>query len=149
MDGNKTPLYSLAESGGGVPCSQMLLDTGANLEARDDKGEPVSIEAGGCLELTELFIESGTDVTAKSNDGQTALHIVQNSWYAFDFVFSVQSRSRCQFSDIGKTPLHMWPQGGLFQMEKPPSQSRRRGRSARRDDLRETAAHRAVSPWRK
>lgn len=54
---------------------KLLLDKGADLEARDNKGRTVLMLMGMCdkgAEMTQFLLERGADINAKSDCGSTA-----------------------------------------------------------------------------
>jgi ankyrin repeat protein len=71
----------LAAQDGNYNKIKILLETGADIEARNRSGTTPLIVAAhnGFIKACELLIEKGADVNAVSKNGQTALMIA--SWY--------------------------------------------------------------------
>ncbi|KAK4449552.1 ankyrin repeat-containing domain protein, partial [Podospora aff. communis PSN243] len=82
-DFNSTPLHAVAESGYGFPSAQdhvriaqMLLDSGADVNAKDARGQaPLAIAAASALtELVRLLLDTpGIDIETTDKDGATPL----------------------------------------------------------------------------
>ncbi|MBQ1926217.1 MAG: ankyrin repeat domain-containing protein, partial [Proteobacteria bacterium] len=53
-------------------CAQQLIDAGADVNAKDNKGRTPLMLIGGDDNI-EALIKAGADVNAKDNDGQTVL----------------------------------------------------------------------------
>ncbi|KAM9488368.1 B-cell lymphoma 3 protein [Clarias gariepinus] len=72
-----TPLH-LAVQDGNKKMAKMLLDSGADINAVDDKsGRSPLIHAveKGCMEMINFLVENGCNVNLQSYSGNTALHI--------------------------------------------------------------------------
>jgi ankyrin repeat protein len=63
-----------------LPCVQLLLSLGADIEIKDSKGKTALIFASekGHLDIVKELINNGANVDAKDNDGKTALIISSN-----------------------------------------------------------------------
>jgi ankyrin repeat protein len=59
-----------------VETVKMLLEKGADIEARNEAGRTFLIEAAGFgrLETVKMLLQKGANLRAQSNDGSTALH---------------------------------------------------------------------------
>ena len=70
-----TPLH-LAAYGDNMELAKLLIDSGADLEAKNENGEtPLHLAAwGDNIEIAKFLIDSGADVNAKTNYGFTPLH---------------------------------------------------------------------------
>lgn len=71
----ETPLHAATNRGAGVEILKILLDAGANMEARSKTGDTALLSAGGYDDMVEYLLQNGADVTAASNNGMTALHL--------------------------------------------------------------------------
>ena len=61
---------------GDIEMAQLLLDNGANIEAKDNKGNTALIKASshGNIEIAQFLLDNGADIEAKNNiNGETAL----------------------------------------------------------------------------
>ncbi|MGB5673098.1 MAG: ankyrin repeat domain-containing protein [Gemmatimonadota bacterium] len=76
-DSDRTPLH-LAASYGQVPVAAFLLDSGADIDAREEDGEtPLHYAAWRSrLDVGQLLIERGADLEIRNNWGRTPLLIV-------------------------------------------------------------------------
>jgi len=73
---NKVVPLVLAASGFDVGMVKLLLDNGANINAKDSKGNTALRNASGGnerIEIVKLLLERGADINATNNDGRTAL----------------------------------------------------------------------------
>jgi ankyrin repeat protein len=63
-----------------LPCVQLLLSLGADIEIKDSKGKTALICASekGHLDIVKELINNGANIDAKDNDGKTALIISSN-----------------------------------------------------------------------
>lgn len=73
--GGMTPLMKAAKSGA-VEISQLLIVSGANINAKTNSGVTVLMlaAAGGSLQLVDELIHRGADIHARDNSGKTALY---------------------------------------------------------------------------
>ncbi|MBO7081692.1 MAG: ankyrin repeat domain-containing protein [Neisseriaceae bacterium] len=74
--GGETPLMVLAFHHDNPEIAKILIDHGADIEAKDNSNDTPVIEAawGGRPNLTKLLIEKGAKVNAQSANGKTPLH---------------------------------------------------------------------------
>lgn len=72
--GGSTPLMYAALYGG-IADMRLLLDKGADVNARNHAGATALMWAADDLEKTRLLLDRGANVNAKSDDGRTALMI--------------------------------------------------------------------------
>ena len=71
----RKPLSAAIYAGAPVDILRVLLDSGADMNSRDDNGNTALIDAA-CARYTEavkLFLDRGADVNARSTEGGTAL----------------------------------------------------------------------------
>ena len=67
---------------------QSLLELGADVHIRSVKEdasyqnitEPLVLAAGGCTDVVALLVAAGVDVNARDKNGNTAMHLVAQSW---------------------------------------------------------------------
>ena len=66
-----------ATSNGDLEMVQLLLENGANIEARDQRGETALMMAirKDDLEMVQLLLEHGANIEARDQRGETALMI--------------------------------------------------------------------------
>lgn len=69
-------LHIAASTADGMVLAQMLVDRGADVNAKDKKGRTPLIAAAstGQLDIVQLLLDKGAEVNAQSKDGATALH---------------------------------------------------------------------------
>ncbi|XP_074641301.1 uncharacterized protein LOC141899048 [Tubulanus polymorphus] len=74
--GLETPLHIAARVKDGEKCAEMLLKSGANVNASRENGETALHIAArhGQLKMINALLEEGADPTAQSKVGETALH---------------------------------------------------------------------------
>ena len=82
----QTPLH-LAATGGHIEIVRLLLEKGADINARDIKGTPLHWAASrGHLEVVRWLVENGADINARDEDGRTALHWATGNDRSIDVV---------------------------------------------------------------
>ena len=69
------PLSWLLPRGGKLEIVKLLIDKGADINAKDDIGQTVLIDAawGGSLDVVKFLIDKGLDVNAGNQGGMTVL----------------------------------------------------------------------------
>ncbi|KAF8774112.1 Ankyrin-1 like protein [Argiope bruennichi] len=81
----ETPLHIAARTAGGEKCAELLLKSGAEVNATQEDGEtPLHFAARhGHLNTVALLLQDKADVQQKSNSGETPLHVAaRNCHYA-------------------------------------------------------------------
>ncbi len=99
--------------GGDIEQVKILLDQGADPNARVGIARPLQIAAsGGRLEMMKALIDHGADVNGKSSTGGTALHAgaLQGGGDVVRFLLA-QGADPKATNDRGETPLHMAVKG--------------------------------------
>lgn len=89
--GGITPLMYAALYGD-VASARMLIDKGADPNARNDAGATALMWAIDSLEMTRLLLERGADLTVRSADGRTALLLAAGRAGASDVVKALLDR---------------------------------------------------------
>ncbi len=107
VDAEQTIHTALTES---TPARiQVLLDRGANIEARNARGATPLITAAtkGNLALVLLLLNQGADVEARDRDGNTALHeaSLQSHLPCVDALLTAGARTSVR-NELGFTALH-------------------------------------------
>ena len=97
-----TPLFFVA---GNVARAQVLLDAGADIEARNKSGETPLFRALGCAEATRLFLERGANVNVVDRKGQTPLHHRANP-DSMEALIATKGSDVHAKDERGFTPLH-------------------------------------------
>ncbi|MCC8986033.1 MAG: ankyrin repeat domain-containing protein, partial [Nitrospira sp.] len=89
--------------------TQVLLDRGANIEARNARGATplIAAAAKGNLTLVLLLLNQGAEVEARDRDGNTALHeaSLQSHLPCVDALLTAGARPSLR-NELGFTPLH-------------------------------------------
>ena len=105
-----TPLHICALSGH-VPTARVLLEHGADLEARDNNGgTPLHLASANHEEMVDLFLKHGVSVMSTLGDfvGYTALHIAALSGKTEIVRLLIVAGSDVNAPDSsGRTPLHL------------------------------------------
>ena len=104
------PLHWAADRGR-LDTARLLLERGAEVDSREDRGTTPLLSAAwrGHLDLVDLFLEAGADVNARDSDGGVPLHRVPWSSYRG---FEIGSRLLASGADpnasteSGFGPLH-------------------------------------------
>jgi ankyrin repeat protein len=123
---NETTLLHGAASVGDVEMVRLLLDQGAEVDAKDGFGKTPLLHAAACghanrLPLVSLLLERGADVNTKDVGGRTALHIVMmwSNWELWsDTRAPLVSLLLRQGADVNardnrmQTPLHLAAETG-------------------------------------
>lgn len=107
VDAEQTIHTALTES---TPARiQVLLDRGANIEARNARGATplVTAATNGNLALVLLLLHQGADVEARDRDGNTALHeaSLQSHLACVDALLTAGARTSIR-NELGFTALH-------------------------------------------
>ncbi|KPP73849.1 serine/threonine-protein phosphatase 6 regulatory ankyrin repeat subunit A-like, partial [Scleropages formosus] len=116
----ETPLHIAAQVKEGKNVAEMLLKSGADVNAEQENGETaVHIAARhGNLQTLKALIEEGGDVTWQSKAGENPLHIAARhcrahivreilTYLANERSYSEAQRCVCQENHAGETPLHL------------------------------------------
>lgn len=84
---SNTPLH-FAAINGDIEIVKMLLDRGANIDAKNQYGRTPLHNAieNKKMEITELLLNRGANINVKSNDGITPLHIAAEREYLQIFI---------------------------------------------------------------
>ena len=98
----------------------MLLDAGANIEARDAVGRtPLHVAAlhvaaagDGLPSPVEALLDAGADIEARDKDGSSALHLAAGveyrAWASNNITILIDAGASIEARDNdGRTPLHM------------------------------------------
>jgi ankyrin repeat protein len=74
-DYGRTPLLYVTREGGDIPMARLLLELGANVDARDRSGDtPLSLAAWrGFRALVELYLDQGAEVPREGNQANALL----------------------------------------------------------------------------
>ncbi|HLJ57877.1 MAG TPA: ankyrin repeat domain-containing protein [Chthonomonadaceae bacterium] len=74
------PPLNAAAAAGRPDLVSLLLDSGADVNGRDDEGYTALMEAAGSgyREVAERLIAAGIDVNARNGEGLTALHYARS-----------------------------------------------------------------------
>ncbi|XP_077086187.1 transient receptor potential cation channel, subfamily N, member 1 [Siphateles boraxobius] len=116
----ETPLHIAARVEGGVRAAEMLLKSGADVNAEQENGETAMHVAArhGDLEMMQVLIQEGGDVTWKSKIDENSLHVAVRHCHApvveeiLNSLTNERSRQEaelcvCEGNQIGETPLHL------------------------------------------
>jgi ankyrin repeat protein len=91
-----------------LPCVQLLLELGADIEIKDSKGKTALICASknGYLDIVIELINNGANVDAKDNDGKTALICASKNGYLDIVTELINNGANVEATDNdGKTAL--------------------------------------------
>ncbi|XP_044745274.1 putative ankyrin repeat protein RF_0381 [Coccinella septempunctata] len=94
-----------------VAITRILLENGADLEARDRTGQtPLHWALGNSLDQVKILVENGADINSTDIFGRTPLHTLCSEGLSTDFhtcEFLLQKVADTNAADInGATPLH-------------------------------------------
>ncbi|XDV33670.1 hypothetical protein PO909_003992 [Leuciscus waleckii] len=116
----ETPLHIAARVKDGVRAAEMLLKSGADVNAEQENGETAMHVAArhGALEMMRALIQEGGDVTWKSKVDENSLHVAVRHCHApvveeiLNSLTNERSRQEaelcvCEGNQIGETPLHL------------------------------------------
>ena len=107
---------------------QVLVDKGADVTARDKRGEtpihivspyPISLkeETANMLEIYSFLLDKGADVHIKNDIGETALHKASQLGYVKLASLFIQNGADVNARNInGQTPLHLYSFSGKWEM---------------------------------
>ena len=102
----------------GLVAATTLLDAGADVDARDSRGETplhraVGWESRDSSSLGSLLLEAGANVNARANDGRTPLHVAASIGHAPAVSVLLEAGAAVDArANSGHTPLHLALQGG-------------------------------------
>ena len=129
-DDGETPLYTVAESGGGdglLAAAEMLLMNGANLNAQDKNGvTPLHLAALlNKPALARLLLEHGANPNLANNEGETPLDWARNEGYSEIVVMMAAANPPAVVATVGVTvvaetlscPAGTLPANGMTQEE--------------------------------
>ena len=129
-DDGETPLYTVAESGGGdglLAAAEMLLMNGANLNAQDKNGvTPLHLAALlNKPEIARLLLEHGANPNLANNEGETPLDWARNEGYSEIVVMMAAANPPAVVATVGVTvvaetlscPAGTLPANGMTQEE--------------------------------
>ena len=114
----------------------VLLDRGANIEARNARGATplITASAAGNLALVTLLLKQGAEIEAKDRDGNTALHEAsfQSHIQCVEVLLAAGAQATIQ-NGLGFTPLHQavrrfWETAGESRADRLARQSKVIGR---------------------
>ena len=75
MDNGATPLHMAAGNADAVENLQMLIEVGADIEARNDDGAtPLHRAASESSAAVRTLVDAGADIMARMENGRTPLH---------------------------------------------------------------------------
>lgn len=116
----ETPLHIAARVKDGVRVAEMLLKSGADVNAEQENGETAVHVAArhGALEMMQALIQEGGDVTWKSKIDENSLHVAVRHCHApvveeiLNSLTNERSRQEaelcvCEGNQAGETPLHL------------------------------------------
>ncbi len=107
-----------------ISATTLLLERGANLDARDDNGNTplhlavadLTIELAArqrCVSDTTLLLDHGADVNAQDKRGMTPLHTAAGKGYSYTVLLLLSRRADISAQDKrGRTPLYAAAQNG-------------------------------------
>ncbi|MFC1552507.1 ankyrin repeat domain-containing protein [Candidatus Latescibacterota bacterium] len=103
-----TPLHRAAV-GNQIETAQLLLDRGADIEAKDYQGWPPLYYSAwyGYTEMVQLLFDRGADIEAKNNDGRTILLGIAGSGKTENLLLLIEMGADIEAKDNeGNTLLH-------------------------------------------
>lgn len=116
----ETPLHIAARVKEGEKVAEMLLKSGADVNAEQENGETAMHVAArhGSIQMLKALIEEGGDVTWHSKAGENPLHIAVRhchfaiveeilSYLTMEQSLDEAQRCVCQENQRGETPLHL------------------------------------------
>ena len=104
-----TTLLHAAVDDGHIELSRLLLESGANVHARNKGETPLHLASRhGHCDIMRLLLDRGADVDAQDSSCEAPLHVASRYWYpkAAQLLLEYGANDRVQNKE-GKTPLHV------------------------------------------